>query len=122
MLFAIIENKGIENRKRRPIMALSTNDASFETDVLKSDVPVIVDFWAPWCGPCRMIAPIIERVSEKLNGSARIYKLNVDENPGTAGKYGIMGIPTVMVFKNGQVDKQFVGVQPEYVYLNALNG
>ncbi len=102
-------------------MASITSDASFETDVLKSDVPVLVDFWAPWCGPCRMVGPIIEDLSEKVNGSAKVYKLNVDENPGTAGKYGITGIPTVMVFRNGQVDKQFVGVQPKEVYMEAIS-
>ena len=102
-------------------MALHTSDATFQNDVLNSNVPVMVDFWAPWCAPCRMVAPIIDNVSQKLNGSVRVYKLNVDENPVTASRYGITGIPTVMVFKNGQIDKQFIGVQPEYVYLNALS-
>jgi len=102
-------------------MALNTTDATFENDVLKSDLPVLVDFWAPWCGPCRIVGPIIENVSEKMNGIAKVYKLNVDENPITAGKYGITGIPTVMVFKNGQLDKQYVGVQSEQTYLQALS-
>jgi thioredoxin 1 len=102
-------------------MALTTTDVSFENDVLKSDVPVLVDFWAPWCGPCRIVGPVIERVGEKVNGNAKVYKLNVDENPITAGKYGITGIPTVIVFRNGQIDKQFVGVQPEQTYLNAVS-
>ncbi len=102
-------------------MALHTTDSTFANDVLQSEVPVLVDFWAPWCGPCRIVGPIIENVSEKVNGNAKVYKLNVDENQITAGKYGITGIPTVIIFRNGQVDKQFVGVQPEQTYLNALS-
>ncbi|MFW5960238.1 MAG: thioredoxin [Chitinivibrionales bacterium] len=102
-------------------MSLETTDQKFETDVLKSDVPVLVDFWAPWCGPCKMAGPLIDRVAEKMEGKAKVYKLNVDNNPETASKYGITGIPTVMVFKNGEVSKQLVGVQPEEVYMDALN-
>jgi thioredoxin 1 len=102
-------------------MSAETSDLTFQNDVLSSDVPVLVDFWAPWCGPCRMVGPIIEDISSQTAGKARVYKLNVDENPQTAMRYGITGIPTVMVFKNGQVDKQFVGVQPQQVYMNALN-
>lgn len=101
-------------------MAAETNDRAFQDDVLNSDLPVLVDFWAPWCGPCRMVAPIIENVGSKLGGKAKVYKLNVDENPVTASKYGITGIPTVILFKNGQVEKQFVGVQPEQTYLSAV--
>jgi thioredoxin len=100
---------------------IEVSDRSFQKEVLESDVPVELDFWAPWCGPCRMVEPIIERVSEKAGGKARIFKLNVDENPVTASRYGITGIPTVMVFRHGKVDKQLVGVQPEQVYLGALN-
>ena len=101
-------------------MANPTTDATFKQDVLDSDQPVLVDFWAPWCGPCRMVGPIIDRISEKTAGKAKVYKLNVDENPTVAGNYGITGIPTVMIFNKGQVDRQFVGVQPEQVYMSAL--
>jgi thioredoxin 1 len=101
-------------------MAHTTTDATFEQDVLKSDKPVLVDFWAPWCGPCRMVGPIIEDVARKKEGQAAVYKLNVDESPMTASRYGITGIPTVIVFKQGKVVQQFVGVQPEQTYLNAL--
>ena len=102
-------------------MALQTTDNTFDADVLKSDVPVLVDFWAPWCGPCRMAGPIIDSVAKKTEGKAKVYKLNVDENPATAGTYGITGIPTVMVFRSGKMSKQLVGLQTEVVYLNALN-
>lgn len=101
-------------------MSLQTTDATFSTDVIESNVPVLVDFWAPWCGPCRMVGPIIEHISAKTAQSARVYKLNVDENPLTAQRYGISGIPTVIIFYQGKVVKQFVGVQPESVYSHAL--
>jgi thioredoxin 1 len=101
-------------------MSNATSDATFSKDVLSSQQPVLVDFWAPWCGPCRMVGPIIDRIGEKTAGKAQVFKLNVDENPETASNYGITGIPTVIVYQNGQVKKQFVGVQPEQVYLKAL--
>lgn len=101
-------------------MSLQTSDATFDNDVLKADVPVLVDFWAPWCGPCRMVGPIIDKIGEEANGNARIYKLNVDENPATAQKYSITGIPTVIVFKGGRIDTKLIGVQQEQTYRNAL--
>jgi thioredoxin 1 len=101
-------------------MASITTDATFENDVLQSDKPVLVDFWAPWCGPCRMVGPIIDRISDKLAQKVKVFKLNVDENPSIAGRYGITGIPTVMIFNGGEVERQFVGVQPEQVYMSAL--
>lgn len=102
-------------------MANQTTDLTFEKDVLSAQLPVLVDFWAPWCGPCRMVSPIIEKVAEKMAGKALVYKLNVDENPETAEKYGITAIPTVIIFRNGKVEKQLVGVQPEKVYIEALS-
>jgi thioredoxin 1 len=101
-------------------MAQDTNESTFKTDVLDSTVPVLVDFWAPWCGPCKIAGPIIDRVGEKAGDKAKVFKLNVDDNPNTAVNYGITGIPTVLVFRNGQVEKTFVGVQQEQVYLNAI--
>jgi thioredoxin 1 len=101
-------------------MALETTDATFKADVLDSTIPVLVDFWAPWCGPCRLAGPIIDQVSIKAIGKAKVYKLNVDENPEISQKFGISSIPTVMVFKNGKVEKTMVGVQQEQVYLNVL--
>jgi thioredoxin 1 len=85
------------------------SDASFEADVLKSDVPVLVDYWAPWCGPCKMIAPLLEEASKEYQGRVIIAKVNVDENPETAAKFGIRGIPTLMLFKNGKTAATKVG-------------
>ncbi|MCB1320862.1 MAG: thioredoxin [Leptospiraceae bacterium] len=102
-------------------MANATSDRTFQKDVLESEVPVLVDFWAEWCGPCRMLGPVIEKVGQKMEGRARVYKLNVDENPGVAQQYGITAIPTVIVFQNGQIKQQIVGVRPEAQYLDALN-
>jgi thioredoxin 1 len=101
-------------------MSLEINDQNFKQDVLDSSVPVLVDFWAPWCGPCRIAGPIVDQVSIKSIGKAKVFKMNVDENPKTSQQFGITAIPTVMVFKNGRIEKSFVGVQPEQVYLNAL--
>ncbi len=84
-------------------------DHNFETEVLNSSVPVLVDFWAAWCAPCRMLAPVVDAVAEKYEGQAKIVKLNVDENSETAAKYNIRGIPTLLLFKNGVVQEQIVG-------------
>lgn len=88
---------------------LKITDATFEQEVLKSAEPVVVDFWAEWCGPCRMIAPALEEISEEMKGQIKVVKLNIDENPAVASKLGIRSIPTLMVFKNGQVAAQKVG-------------
>ncbi|GMA52090.1 thioredoxin [Alicyclobacillus contaminans] len=89
-------------------MAKEVTDATF-SEFLSSDKPVLVDFWATWCGPCKMMAPVIEEVSEEYAGKLEVGKLDVDQNPATAQQYGIMSIPTLLVFKNGQVVKQLVG-------------
>jgi len=101
-------------------MAATTSDTSFQTDVLDSDIPVLVDFWAPWCGPCQMMGPILDSLSQKAEEKAKIIKLNVDENPEIARKYAINSIPTVIVFQNGEIINQFVGVQSESIYEKAL--
>ena len=88
-------------------------DANFEELVLKSERPVVVDFWAAWCGPCKMIAPALEELSGTMGGKVKIVKLNVDENPATAAKYGIMSIPTLMLFKNGELASRQVGAAPK---------
>ncbi len=96
-------------------------DANFEKEVLQSDLPVLVDFWAVWCGPCQMQGPIVEDVAKTLAGKAKVGKLNVDENPTISQKYGIMSIPTLMIFKKGTVVKQFIGVQSKETLLSELN-
>ena len=90
-------------------MTGKTTDASFEQDVLQAAEPVVVDFWAEWCGPCRMIAPALDEISREMDGKVKIVKLNVDENPQTAAKFGIRSIPTLMIFKDGKLAAQKVG-------------
>ncbi len=86
-----------------------TSDASFDNDIIKSDKPVLLDFWAEWCGPCKMIAPILDEAAREYQGRLKIAKLNIDENPQTPPKFGIRGIPTLILFKNGTVHAQKVG-------------
>ncbi|NLV91996.1 MAG: thioredoxin [Firmicutes bacterium] len=95
------------------VAMLELTDSNFQSEVLEQDGVVLVDFWAPWCGPCRMIAPIVEEIAKEYAGKAVVGKLNVDENPNTAGKYSVMSIPTLMFFKNGEVVDQIVGAQPK---------
>ena len=98
------------------------SDQSFETDVIKSSEPVLVDFWAEWCGPCRMVAPVLEEVSGEMGEKLKIVKLNVDENPATASKYGIMSIPTLLLFKDGQLAARQVGAAPKAKLVQWING
>ena len=96
------------------------SDASFETDVLKSERPVLVDFWAEWCGPCKQIAPALEQISDELSGKVTIAKLNIEDSPTTPSRYGVRGIPTMMLFKGGQMASMKVGAMPKQKILEWL--
>ncbi|MFE4263024.1 thioredoxin [Streptomyces sp. NPDC056883] len=99
----------------------TVTDASFDDDVLKSDKPVLVDFWAAWCGPCRQIAPSLEAIAAEYGDEIEIVKLNIDENPETAAKYGVMSIPTLNVYQGGEVVKTIVGAKPKAAILRDLD-
>ena len=101
---------------------INTTDSSFEQDVLHSETPVLVDYWAEWCGPCKMIGPILEQVADEYAGKITIAKLNIDENPNTPPKYGIRGIPTLMVFKNGEVEATKVGALSKSQLTDFIDG
>jgi thioredoxin 1 len=96
-----------------PMAVGKVSDTTFDTEVLKASGPVVVDFWAEWCGPCRMIAPALEEIAGSLGDKVKIVKLNVDESPATATKYGIQSIPTLMIFKNGQMASRQIGAAPK---------
>ena len=96
-------------------MAIEVNDSNFEQEVLKSDLPVVVDFWAPWCGPCKMMGPVIDKLSEELKGKVKFCKLNVDENPESARSYQVMSIPLLLFFKDGKPMDQSLGAVPDSV-------
>ena len=100
--------------------AAAVTDATFDTEVLNSEVPVLVDFWAPWCGPCRMVAPVVDEIAQQYEGQIKVVKLNTDENPNVASKYGIRSIPTLMIFKDGQRVDMVVGAVPQTTLANAL--
>jgi len=102
-------------------MALEVNDNNFDEKVLKSDKPVMVDFWAEWCGPCRAVAPIIEEIAKEFSEKALVLKCNVDNNPAMAAKYGIRNIPTVLYFKGGEIVNKQIGSAPKSAYTAKLN-
>jgi len=101
-------------------MEIKVTDKSFRKEVLESKEPVIVDFWAEWCGPCRMIAPALTDIAKAYSGRLKVVKLNVDDSPGTAGDYGITGIPTLLVFKNGEIVERIVGAMPKTAIEQAI--
>jgi len=99
---------------------LSVTDDTFEREVLQSPTPVLVDFWAPWCAPCRAIAPVVDELARDYAGKLKVVKMNVDDNPSTPNKYGVRGIPTLLVIEGGQVKEQLVGAQPKARLVSAI--
>ena len=97
------------------------SDSNFDGDVLKAAVPVLIDFWAPWCGPCRAIAPIVEELASEYDGKLKVVKMNVDDNPQTPAQYGVRGIPNLILFKGGEVRQQIVGAVPKAQLVKAID-
>lgn len=97
------------------------SDASFDSDVLQADVPVLIDFWAPWCGPCKAIAPVVEELASEYDGRLKVVKMNVDDNPQTPAQYGVRGIPNLILFKSGEVKQQIVGAVPKGHLVKAID-
>ena len=100
--------------------ASQVTDSTFKQEVLENETPVLVDFWAPWCGPCRMFAPVVDEISEQYDGQVKVVKVNTDENPSVASQYGIRSIPTLMIFKGGQRVDMVVGAVPKTTLANTL--
>jgi thioredoxin 1 len=96
-------------------------DAQFEAEVLQSPVPVLIDFWAPWCGPCRVIAPVVEELADAYGGRLKVVKMNVDDNPETPARYGVRGIPNLLFLKNGEVKDQLIGAVPKAQLIRAID-
>ena len=103
-------------------MTTKITDATFEKDVLRAPGPVLVDFWAEWCGPCKMIAPFLEDISKEMDGKLKVVKVNIDENPMAPTRYGVRSIPTLLLFKNGQVAATKIGAEPKQKLVSWING
>jgi len=100
---------------------IEITDGNFETEVVQSTVPVRIDFWAPWCGPCRMVSPIVEEIASDYEGKLKVGKLNTDDNQRTAARFGIMSIPTLMIFKGGEARERIIGAQPKNAIVSKIN-
>jgi len=96
------------------------NDKNFENEVINSDLPVLIDFWAPWCGPCRAIGPVVDELAKDYDGKLKVVKMNVDDNPVTPSKFGVRSIPNLLLFKNGQVKDQIIGAVPKATFVTAI--
>jgi thioredoxin 1 len=109
-------------REGEPMSAVQEiNDKNFEIEVINSDIPVLIDFWAPWCAPCRAIGPVVDELAKDYNGKLKVVKMNVDDNPLTPSRFGVRSIPNLLLFKNGQVKDQIVGAVPKQMFVQAID-